>query len=466
MRWMRRSPGWQPRWRALSTLELDRLEELRALKVAEVTGRPIWRPHPHQIPPPKPWHLWLMLGGRGCGKTDGCAAYFDRFMRQHPGARGSIIAPTLGDAVEACVNGPSGLKAHNPSVRMIGGPGGQHVYWPNGSEAKLFGASSPEDVDRLRAGGNRHINWWEELAAWRYLDDCVDHAEFGLRLGSDPHVIASTTPKPRKRLRELMTDPTTILVRARTLDNAAHIPEAQLQAWIKKYSGTRLGRQELEGELLDEAQGALWHYELFQYAEAPKDLDRVVVAVDPSGARDPDSGNDAIGIVVCGFDAYTQKGHVLADYSLTDGPAVWAAKAVYAYHYHSADLIVAEANFGGAMVESVIKTADRRVPVRMIHASRGKAVRAQPVSMLYEQARVFHDHPMPELEDQLTTWVPGESDWSPDRLDALVWGLTELMLGGREAKVLSGRRYAEEPVYRKGDLEFRGERFFDEAPER
>lgn len=249
---------------AVASPDLD-LVYLRAAaekRRAEASLR--WTPLPHQLPPDRTdWHVWLLEGGRGSGKTDGASAYVNQCATE-AAIRVSIIAPTLGDAVESCVNGPSGIKAHNPAVRMVQGMGGVHLRWPNGSEAKLFGAYTPEDVERLRAGGNRHLVWAEELAAWVRLKEAWDQMEFGLRLGDWPRVVVSTTPKPRKAYMAIREDPRTIRTGASTMANP-YLHIGVRQALEDAYAGTRLGRQELEAELLTDIPGALWRYELIPY---------------------------------------------------------------------------------------------------------------------------------------------------------------------------------------------------------
>lgn len=431
---------------AVATTEGDlrervaKLEQLRALRVAEATGKKPWAPEPHQVAPPGAWYLWLLLAGRGAGKTDACASYFDRFMRHNPGARGGIVAPTLGDAAEACVYGVSGLLAHNPTLRTRQRMGGTHVVWPNGSEAKLFGAYTKEDVNRLRAGGNRHLYWAEELAAWRYLKEAWENMELGLRLGENPHIIGSTTPKPRPKLRELMRARTTALTTATMHDNP-HLPEAQRQRLIEMYAGTRLERQEILGEYIEDVEGALWTYDEIEAAlwkgQTLPDMARVVVGVDPSGGDE--EGNDEQGILVCGR-GVDGEGYVLADQSCKLTPAGWGKRAVQAYLDHVADRVVCETNFGGDLVIQNVKVAARdmgvEVATKKVNASRGKVARAEPISALYEQRKIHHVGDFPELAVQMTTWTD-DSGWSPDRMDAMVWAFTELMLGPRPAKASS-----------------------------
>jgi predicted phage terminase large subunit-like protein len=390
-----------------------------------------WQPMPHQVPPPEPWHVWLLEGGRGSGKTDGAAAYVNACAVEAP-IRISIIAPTLGDAVESCVNGPSGIKAHNPAVRLTQGMGGVHLRWPNGSEAKLFGAFTPEDVERLRAGGNRHLVWAEELAAWVRLDDAWDQMEFGLRLGEWPRIVASSTPKPRKRYLAIRGDERTIRTGASTMVNP-HLAQNVRDALLERYAGTRLGRQELDAEILLDVPGALWTYAMFEQRGAqPDDLARVVVAVDPSGGSDAEADEQGIGVAAKGADG---RCYVLADRSCRLSPDGWGRRAVQAYLDFKADRLVYERNFGGDMVEAVIQTAARAMGVQVntkaVTASRGKRVRAEPIAALYEQGKVTHCEVFPELEEQMTIWTP-ESGKSPDRLDWLVWALTDLMLTGND----------------------------------
>lgn len=412
--------------------------------------RNLWEPYPWQVPPgdPEAQGTWLMLGGRGTGKTDGAARYVVDHVhgpacdpRLPGGHRIAIIAPTLGDAVESCVNGPSGLKAHDPSVVLRGGSGGTFVRWASGAEGKLFGAHTPDDVERLRSGGNRCLVWLEEAAAMRYLGPALDHARFGLRIGTRPHFVASTTPKARPEVRALLADPTTLTTRGRTRD-AVHLDPAVRAKYEARYAGTRLGRQELEGELLTDVEGALWTWGLIdgprvQDADAfdRGTLARVVVAIDPAATNTDDSdetGIVAVGVSdravcpVCGPLAKGDGPHafVLADRSGRYSPDEWARVAVDLHDDLGADVIVAEVNNGGDMVGAVLRTVTRSARYRAVTASRGKRTRAEPVAALYEQGKVHHVGAHARLEDQMTTWVPGDGS-SPDRMDALVWGLTE-----------------------------------------
>lgn len=400
---------------------------------ADIFDPPDWEPaerpplEPHQVPPEPGWNLWLLEGGRGCGKTEACSRYFARYMRLNPGFRGRIIAPTFGDAVEACIEGPSGLLAIDPEIGWLpSAPGGAKVVWPNGSEALVFGTPAPRDVDRFRAGGNRHIDWWEEMAANPQLRRAWDQAALGLRMGAHPHSIASTTPRGAKDYRELRVMPGVAMTHATLFDNP-HNPSEWVERMRARYEGTRIGRQELLGELLEDVEGALWNRAMLDgRVDDPPDLVRVIVAIDPA-VTSGESADDT-GMVVAGLGA-DGHGYVLADLTCHVSPDQWARRAVQAYKDFNADRVVAEVNNGGDLVQTVLKTQDDRLPFSKLTASRGKRTRAEPVAALYEQGKVHHVGGFPDLEDQLCSWVPGEGD-SPDRLDALVWALTELMLKG------------------------------------
>lgn len=403
-----------------------------------------WTPYPWQVPPGEieTHGMWLQLGGRGTGKTDGCA----RFMVAHvngpacdprlPGGhRMSIIAPTQGDAVESAVNGPSGLKAHDARVTLRTTVGGTYARWPGGAEAKLFGAHTPDDVERLRSGGNRCLVWLEEAAAMRHLGPALTHSAMGLRIGENPHYIASTTPKPRREIIDLLARADVITTKGRTRD-AHHLPQVMRDKLAAQYAGTRLERQELDGDVLTDVEGALWSLGLLDLTRvgAAPPLSRIVVAVDPAATSTEEA--DEMGIVVAGLGAalvpdrngtMRQHGYVLDDLSGRMRPIDAARKAIEAYHAHRADAIVAEVNNGGEWIGTVVRQVDPTVNYRTVTASRGKLTRAEPVAALFEQRAAHVVIASATLEEQLTTWVPGLAD-SPDRLDALVWGLTDLML--------------------------------------
>lgn len=422
------------------TLRRRRASEQLALHVRTLTD-PRWTPLPHQVPPPGDWYGWLLLAGRGAGKTDACAKYVHDHVTGPPCLPGpvphwvGIIAPTLGDAATSCFSGPSGLSAHSPGAKMVNTTGGTIVKWPNGSVAKLFGANTEEDTNRLRSGGNRCLAWLEELAAWRYLDDAWAQMRFGLRAGPRPHWIASTTPKPRPLIKKLATGGyrNVALTKASMYDNP-HLQEEIRSALEEEYGSTDLGRQELHAEILDEDSNALWTRASLNSSRLISTEDvkliRVSVGVDPSG------GAGEQGIVVVGKamiprihpDPRKQvplpHGYVLGDRTCHLKPEGWGRRAVEAAVEFEADDICVEVNFGGEMAVSTIRSAADsmgiHIPIKMVRATRGKVVRAQPVSALTAQGRWHMVGVQPELEDQLCTWYP-ELDWSPDRLDAMVW---------------------------------------------
>ncbi|MFF4943721.1 terminase large subunit domain-containing protein [Streptomyces rubiginosohelvolus] len=436
----------------LTEAEADLLEQkLRAKLWQKRWDR--WTPYPWQIPPDEveTHGMWLQLGGRGTGKTDGCARYMVAHVNGPPcddrvpgGHRMSIIAPTQGDAVESAVNGPSGLKAHDPRVVLRTTAGGTHVRWPSGAEAKLFGAHTPDDVERLRSGGNRCLVWLEEAAAMRRLGPALTHSAMGLRVGPNPHYIASTTPKPRKEIRDLIARDDVITTKGRTRD-AIHLPEMMRTKLVAQYAGTRLERQELDGELIDDIEGALWSWrgiDATRVGAAPP-MTRIVVAIDPAAKGGGES--DEMGIIVAGLgQAYIpdrngfsrRHGYVLDDLSGRMSPEECMRKAAQAYHAWKADRVIAEVNNGGDWIGTTLRQIDPSVNYSTVTATRGKATRAEPVAAVFDQLAAHVVNALPTLEEQLTTWVPGDD--SPDRLDAMVWAITELMLApaGNSAAVV------------------------------
>lgn len=381
------------------------------------------------MPPSGDWRTWLILAGRGWGKTrTGAEWVIDRVEDGHQ--RIALIGPTAADVRDVMVEGESGLLRVAPEDMLANyEPSKRRITFASGAICTTYSADEP---DRLR-GPQHDAAWADELAAWRY-PDAWDQLQFGLRLGDDPRTIVTTTPRPTREIRELVKASTTVVTRGSTFDNADNLAPAFLDRILQKYEGTRLGRQELYAEILDDVPGALWTRAMLEHAVTAcpsplPDTERMVVAIDPAVTSGEDS--DETGIVVAGRTG--SQAFVLADYTCRLSPDGWARRAVDAYHQHKADRIVAEANQGGDMVRTVLRTVDASVPVKLVHATRGKRVRAEPVAALYEQQRVFHTAVFPELEDQLVTWTP-DSPSSPDRLDALVWALTDLDLG-RPAKV-------------------------------
>lgn len=377
-----------------------------------------------------------MLAGRGFGKTRLGAEDTIWYAACNPGAQIAAVAPTHSDVRGTIFEGVSGLIACAPPELIADyNRSNQELRFTNGALIRGFSAEKP---DRLR-GPQFHRAWADEQAAWQY-PEAWDQLMFGLRLGDAPQVIVTTTPRPTPLIRAMMKDPRTHITRGSTYDNAANLAADAIARLRERYEGTRLGRQELYAEVLEDLVGALWQRDWFdqrRVAVAP-DMHRIVVAVDPSGTAGASDDGDSIGIVVAGK-GIDGRAYVLADRTCKLGPDGWARRVVAAYREFGADRIVAERNYGGAMVESLIRTVDRRVSYKEVVASRGKVVRAEPVAALYEQGRVSHIGPMPELEDQMTLMGPGGfvGEGSPDRLDAAVWALTELMLtsGGQVGRM-------------------------------
>jgi predicted phage terminase large subunit-like protein len=405
---------------------------------AAEAAAPSWTPLPHQVPPPEPWAVWILLGGRGAGKTAAGAHAVDGHARSAPCLTGAvphrigIVAPSHEDSVATCVRGETGLLSANPRIAFH--PGAAKVAdltWPNGAEANLFGAFAPEDVERFRGPQHCYL-WGDEFAAWRKLEEVWDIAAFGLRLGPHPQIVLTSTPKRRAKLRELMARPDTVVSHATTRANP-HLPEARLEDLYRQYGGTTLGRQELDAEIIEDVEGALWNRAMIEHRHPfpkvyPKGIEtpdflRIIVAVDPAVTSTSESDETGIIVVAMGSD---RRAYVLDDLSLRASPAEWARRAVAALRDHGGDRIVAEANNGGDLVSTVIGAVDALAPVTLVHAARGKRTRAEPVAALYEQGRVTHVRPFPDLEDQLCSYTGVAGEDSPDRMDALVWGLSEL----------------------------------------
>lgn len=412
-----------------------------------------WRSkaRPEQLPPPGDWSLWIACAGRGWGKTRCGAEWVLEIARANPNARIALIAPTAADARDVMVEGPSGIISIAPKDFVpLYEPSKRRVTFPNGAYALTFSSQEPE---RLR-GPQFSDAWCDEFAAWQNLKETWDQLQFGLRVGKHPRTLITTTPKPLRLLRELMSRPDAVVARGKTLDNADNLPAATLANLIARYQGTRLGRQELNAEILEDAEGSLWRREWIEQCrvdKVPDDLQRIVVAIDPAVSVSEDS--DETGIIVAGVD-FDGHGFVLEDISGKFEPHEWAAHAIGAYHRWRADLIVAEANQGGAMVESTIRMVDANVPVRLVHATRGKAVRAEPISALYEQGRIHHVGIFEKLEDQLLSFSQenqrSRGD-SPDHADSLVWAFTELIVDNGTPGILL---YYQEELKRQGITTF------------
>jgi phage terminase large subunit-like protein len=397
--------------------------------------------HLHQEPPAHanngaPWTTWLMLGGRGAGKTrlgaewvralaSGAAPYAEQRALSI-----ALVGETAHDAREVMIEGPSGILAHSPrAARPSWLSSRRRLEWPNGAVALVFSADDPEQL----RGPQFDAAWCDELAKWRQGDAAFDNLQFGLRLGLRPRQLVTTTPRPTALIKRLMSDPRTAVTRASTHANAAHLSPAFIAEVIGRYAGTRLGRQEIDGDIIEDRADALWTrsvIEACRVSDAPQ-LCRVVFGVDPPASSR--EGADACGIVVAGISEGGMV-YVLEDASAAGfSPAAWAHRAIALYRRHKADAVVAEVNQGGDMVRAVLAQVDRAVPVREVHATRGKWLRAEPVAAMYAQGKVKHaGPPLVALEDQMCDFGLGglSSGASPDRLDALVWAVTELTRRG------------------------------------
>jgi phage terminase large subunit-like protein len=405
-----------------------------------ITTMPYRHARAAQLAPPGDWWAWFLMSGRGFGKTRSGAEYVKERMMAEPGHRVACIVPDFGDGRDICIEGESGL---------VGGPGMPGLFPPgvvklwnrsigelhlnNGAMLKIFGTDKAKDAEGLR-GYQCHTAWFEELGTQQYGEVAWDMLTFALRLGDDPRVVITGTPRPTPLIRKLVKDDGIVVTSGTTYDNAHNLAPQMLARIKAQYEGTTLGQQELHGLLLDGAKGALWSIPMILRSNAVPDLVRVVIAVDPAGTSKKTS--DLTGIVVVGIDA-DGVCWVLADKSGRYSPEEWRGVVTTAYDDYEADLVVAEVNFGADMVASTLRGGDRRLSFKPVHASRGKEMRATPVVGLYEQQRVKHAGVLADLEEMMTTWVPPgrfdeegapipASKESPDRMDAMVWGVTEL----------------------------------------
>lgn len=393
---------------------------------------------PHQLPPEGDWRAWVVMGGRGAGKTRAGAEWVRAEVegaRPHdPGRsrRVALVGETIDQVREVMVFGDSGVLACSPPDRRPRWEASRHrLVWPNGAVAQVFSAHDPEAL----RGPQFDAAWADELAKWKKAEETWDMLQFGLRLGESPRQCITTTPRNVSVLRSILANSTTVVTHAPTEANRANLAASFLEAVRTRYSGTRLGRQELDGVMLEEAEGALWTIARLEAAriEAAPPLDRIVVAVDPPVTGH--SGSDECGIVVVGgcVQGPPQDWHavVLEDASVSGvAPSIWAQAAIAAMERFGADRLVAEVNQGGDLVETVIRQFDPLIPFRAVHASRGKVARAEPVAALYEQGRVKHLRGLATLEDQMCRMTSRgyEGRGSPDRVDALVWAIHELLI--------------------------------------
>lgn len=400
--------------------------------------RDLWA-RPEQIEPEGDWSVWLILAGRGFGKTRTGAEWVREQVERNGVRRIAGVAATAADARDVMVEGDSGILAvSRPNFYPHYEPSKRRVTWPNGAILTLF---SSEEPNRLR--GPQHERFWaDEAASWKNGPESWDNLMFGLRLGDNPRGIVTTTPRPVRIMRDMVKDPDTVITGGSTYDNAANLAPKALRLLQRKYEGTTLGQQELHARLLTEMPGAMWLRKTIEDSRIPQHLlppmVRIVIAIDPAVSSSEES--DETGIIVAGLGT-DNHGYVLWDGSMRGRPAEWAARALFLYEHYTADRIVAEVNNGGEMVESTLRTVNANVSYRAIHAAKGKVSRAEPVAALYEQGRVHHlilpDNIDPDtgrsvpvledVEDQMCTYVRDSED-SPDRMDALVYAITELML--------------------------------------
>lgn len=394
--------------------------------------------HRHQLPPEGDWTTWVILGGRGAGKTRAGAewvrAQVEGGRPGDPGtsSRVALVGETIDEAREVMVFGESGLLATAPPDRRPEWQGGRRrLVWPNGAVAQVFSASDPESL----RGPQFDCAWCDEMGKWKKTADAWDMLQFALRLGDRPRAVVTTTPRRNPVLEALLAAPGTVTTHAPTAANRLHLARSFLEAVTARYGGSRLGRQELDGQFVLDFEGALWTRDMLEAARRPggREPDRIVVAVDPPVSSGPKA--DTCGIVVAGVfidgPARTWRAEVIADESVAGlSPKGWAERAVAAFHRHGASRLVAEINQGGELVAEMLRQVDGAVPFRAVRAHVGKAARAEPVAALYEQGRITHRAAFPELEDQMAAMTAGgfAGQGSPDRVDALVWAITDLIL--------------------------------------
>ena len=391
---------------------------------------------PKQTTPHDDFFIWLILAGRGWGKTRTGAQDIAIYALRNAGTISAVVAPTFGDLRRVCFGGPSGLLSIIPQAcydQSFGTNGfasaNMEIRLANGSKIVGYAAVSPE---RLR-GPQFHRAWCDELASWRY-SETFDQLMFGLRLGENPQCVITTTPKPIKMIKDLLEREDVHITRGNTFENAENLAESALQMMRDRYEGTSLGRQELYAEIVDEVEGALWKMSMiepYRIREKPSDFRRIVVAIDPAVTANENS--DETGIVVCGVDSENNY-YILDDVSGVMSPDEWARTAVRSYYEWEASRIVAEVNNGGDLVERIIRSVDANIPYTAVRASRGKMVRAEPIAALYEQRKVRHLNSFPQLEMQMCSYTGERNQASPDRLDAMVWGMTELSRSSGQAQ--------------------------------
>jgi phage terminase large subunit-like protein len=403
-----------------------------------------WQARPNQLAPEGNWRVWLIMAGRGFGKTRSGAEWVREQAESGRFRHIALVAETAGDARKVMIEGESGILAISPpDFRPIYEPSKRQLRWPNGAVATAYSGDEP---DQLR-GPQHDAAWADEPAKWKRPQPAWDNLELGVRIGPDPRIVATTTPRSIPWLRKLVKERSTVVTHGSTYDNVQNLAPSFIAHVIDKYAGTRLGRQELHAELFEDVQGALWtreQLEALRVTRIPCGLLRIVVAIDPAVTASEDANETGIIVAGIGEDGH---GYLLADYSGRWSLDGWAQQAVKAYREYGADRIVGEANNGGDLIGRMLCIVDPYVPYRSVHASRGKYLRAEPVAALYERKCMHHvGHPklFTDLEDQMCSFVQGDSKSSPDRLDAAVWAFTELFFEPQEPQ--SGTLVYYDPV--------------------
>ena len=425
----RTGPSIFEQMKALSAAKLDTLMSwLNEKQIRDFFGSWICWARDEQLPPAWHWRVWLLMAGRGFGKTRAGAEWVHH-VAQTPGARIALVGASEDEVRRVMIEGSSGLLACAPfGGKPLWEPSRGVLTFPSGAQAFVYSAANP---DSLR-GPEHDYAWCDELAKWAKDEATWDNLRMGMRRGKRPQIVVTTTPRARPLLKKIMSAPSTAVTRGRTYDNC-HVPQRYIDALNESYGGTTLGRQEIDGEMIEDIEGALWTRDMIEQCrvDGVPALRRVIVAVDPPAS----AGGDACGIVCVALGA-DDVGYVIEDASVAGlSPEGWAGVVADLAARQGADRVVAEANNGGDMVASVLRAADSGLPVKLVHASRGKCARAEPVAALYGRGRVRHVGALPALEDELCGMVTGGGyegpGRSPDRADALVWAVTELMLGRR-----------------------------------
>ncbi len=385
-----------------------------------------------QVTPLGDWNVWLILAGRGFGKTWTGAYDIVNYAMNNANTISAVLAPTFGDLRRVCFEGVSGINSLIPmecyqNSRASGyNRSTSEIRLWNGSKIVGFSASEP---DRLR-GSQYHRAWCDELAAWRY-PEAYDQLQFGLRLGKNPQVVITTTPRPTPIIKELMkrAKEDVYVTQGSTFENRQNLAQSALKQFVDRYEGTRLGRQELYAEILDDFEGALWNYTMLENCRVSKDqlpeMTKIIVSIDPAVTANANSDETGIIVSALGED---ERYYVIEDKTGKYSPDEWGRVAIELFYRYNANMIVAEVNNGGDLVERLLRSIERNIPYKSVHATRGKMVRAEPISALYEQGRVYHLGTFPKLEEQMCSFTGDSKGQSPDRLDALVWGLTELSI--------------------------------------